>query len=245
MYRDSVELYARLIRYVLMFVGIELANRVLAEWASAGAVTHVVSFFNAAFLCFIVHQAILLPDRRQLSNTNLRLLSGFAAGLLVMFAVGIVPAIVGAVILISQMARLLDEEMTVGLLLMVTMPGILFVALVILPLFGTFLSALVMQDDKRGISAAFARGRKTYFFAASRMIMGPVPVYVIGVAMTLVNLDMLLNTQLSESRQPDLAQILFLCGLFLLQALVIIMGSWVLCHAYLRAQPDQNAAVFD
>ena len=64
-------------------------------------------------------------------------------------------------------------------------------------------------------------------------------------AITLAKLDMLLDNVLSESWRPDVAQILFLCGLQLVQALVIIMGSWVLCHAYLRAQPEHTSAVFE
>jgi len=50
----------------------------------------------------------------------------------------------------------------------------LFVALAVPPLFGAFLAALVMQDENSGFGAAPARGRKTFLFAASRMLAGPV-----------------------------------------------------------------------
>ena len=139
MYRDSIKLYVRLIKYVLIFVGIELANQILAERAPGNILGNVVSFFNMSALCFIAHQAILLPDRHELAYTYRRLILGFAGGILAMFSIGLVPAIVLAVILISQLPSLLDEEMTVGLTLGLTFLGALFVALVILPLFGTSL----------------------------------------------------------------------------------------------------------
>ena len=245
MYGDSIKLYVRLIKYVLVFVGVELANQIFAERASGNSATYIISFINASSLCFIAHQSILLSERHAISFNYQRLMLRFSGGLLAMFAIGIVPAIVVVVILISQMSALLDEEMTLGLIFAVTVLGMLFVALVVLPLFGTYLSALVMQDEDRGVGAALARGRRTFFFAASRMLAGPVVVYALGAAITLANMDMLVNDLLSESWQPDIAQILFLCGLYPVQALSYIMGSWILCHAYLRAQPERTSAVFE
>lgn len=245
MYRDSINLYGRLFKFVLAFVVFEIVIQIISERAPNNTWTGVISVFNWAALAFVAHLSILFPDRKEISYSYNRLLVGFAIRTLGLGVIGIAPALIIIFVVLFRFSGSMDEETLLGLVVGISMMGMLLLALVVFPLFGTMLPAYVMQDKTQGLGIAFARGRKTFTFAASRMLAGPVPVYAVSIALTLTNVELLTGNLLSDSFVPNVVGILFLVVLYLIQALSAIMTAWVLSHAYMRLQSNWPASVFD
>ncbi len=235
MYPTSIQLFKRLLPYVALAVIGEILLVAAEEKFPIGSGSMVASALIWSYLAFNAHAEMLLPKSRDKNADNRRVL-GFAVrsfGLGVLFAL---PAIILIFPYIEQSlnSTIWNEVLTswgvIGLVLA-------FFFVIVFSLLGSLLPAFV-ANQSRGIGPALTRGRKQFFWTASRLVAGPIVAFALAQAVILsgnIYMDPHIDL-LTANYIPNVPLLAVLIIGYLIQALGTIMIAVVLSKAFLRAE---------
>ena len=247
MYREAAELYGELIRLVL-FVVLTVAAFAMIEFfiSLPSFATTIVEIVLWALLAFEAHARILLPVDREKRDDLMKVvkfaLRSTGLGLLI-----VVPLIGLAIYLaFSEFNdRFFVEDPLDLIIVMSAVSGVLFI--VVFAMVGTWLPAYVAQQ-KLQFSAAFIRGKSTFFRVAGKLIIGPVLIYAFAYAGFVF--FGIINPGDSENTLPGMMSMFLVFLIFnAVQAFAVIMTAWILSHTFLDTEgvvleaPDADLSV--
>lgn len=116
------------------------------------------------------------------------------------------------------------------------LPVLAVATLVVFTLLGTWLPATVVGADKR-IGAAFARGTKTFAYAATRLIIGPGLTQLVISAIVILALSRgLIVGEIIDAAGFSFADLIFWPLIYLARAYSVAILAVILSRAYLIAE---------
>lgn len=241
MYPKSIQLFKRLLPYVALAVIGEIILVVAQEKFPIGNGKMVASVLIWSYLAFNAHAEMLLPKSRDKNADNKRVI-GFAMRTIGLGALFAIPAMVLIFPFVGRLFNALtwNEALTswgaIGLAL-----SVCFV--IVFSLLGSLLPAFV-ADQSRGIGPALARGRRQFFWTASRLVAGPIVAFALAQVVILsgnIYMDPHIDL-LTANYIPNVPLFAVLIIGYLIQALGTIMIAVVLSKAFLRAEGPASLA---
>lgn len=218
--------------YVALAIGGEYVIQVLKEVTGLGTgATLVASVLIWAYLAYAAHAAVLLPEGRDKSLDGKRIF-GFALRTFGLSLMAIIPVIVLLVLVIVDSVES-DKFPDLAILALLLVGSALW--LLVLGLLGTLLPAFV-ADRKRGMGAAFARGRRQFFWIFGRLLIGPGLLFGLSLSIALLPVwfsdsdgDLLMPGYLPDPLTTGPALLAYA-----VQTYATVLAAVVLSRAFLR-----------
>jgi hypothetical protein len=236
MYPMSVSLFIRLLPYVGIAVGGQVALQLMQEITSTRGGTGIVSVLLWSLLAYGAHAELLLGTNRHKAD-DYKYIFGFALRTTGLGLFIVVPAIISSIVVFAHTAGSPDDVALNPLSVAVTAVTLAISFVVVFSFFGTVLPAYVL-DKGRGVGAALQRGKSQFIWTASRILIGPLPIYLAGILV----LRGMSNTRPSQfvmldvNHIPNLMAVAQFIGSHVIQTFGTVMVAWVLSNAYLRAE---------
>jgi hypothetical protein len=244
MYLGSFRLTVKLLPVVLVVIAAEFVLQYLGRVEILRFADSIVIFLVWSVLAFFALYFVLFPGKNY-SQINLKLLFGFTVrncGLGILFAL---PALVIPFLFLPEIEAVAKGHQNVleGFFEFYASLIALFTALIIYSLLGTWLPAF-LSGHGDSFANAFSRGKRSFFRAVWRMILGPGVLFVVSF-LAFGALLSILDLQSQEFQESWIASSFSYLGWFIYYcflAWAVVMAAWILSHAFLASEAEEETA---